>query len=85
MARKEREIEQMEQSLVGNDEKEIQPVNDKLLDEMKVVEQHTEEGAITLTHLLDGDCRQAMGGDNTAVLVGWIQSRMRGRTIVKRI
>ncbi|KAL6128564.1 hypothetical protein ACLB2K_071919 [Fragaria x ananassa] len=62
MPRKEREIEQTEQSLVGNDEKETQPLNDKLLDEMKVVEQHTEEGAITLTHLLDGDCRQAMGG-----------------------
>ncbi|XP_004306670.1 PREDICTED: uncharacterized protein LOC101313638 [Fragaria vesca subsp. vesca] len=67
MARKAREIEQMEQSLVGNDEKETQPVNDKLLDEMKVVEQHTEEGANTLTHPLEGDCRQAMGSDNTAV------------------
>ncbi|XP_061997177.1 uncharacterized protein LOC133714911 [Rosa rugosa] len=64
MARKAREVEQMEHSLVGNDKKETQPVNDEFSDETKVVEQHTEEGANTLTNLLDGDCRQAMGSDN---------------------
>ncbi|KAK9910184.1 hypothetical protein M0R45_034155 [Rubus argutus] len=68
MARKAREIEHMEHSSIDMDEKETQPVNDEFSDEIKVVENHTEEGANTLTNLLNGDCRQAEGSGNTAAL-----------------
>ncbi|KAI5345813.1 PREDICTED: LOC109709874 isoform [Prunus dulcis] len=43
-------------------------VHDEILDEIKVVKQHEEEEANTVTNPLNGDCRQTKGSGDTASL-----------------